>query len=184
MAILRSPLKAFLSCFPSLIPQKPMALSKFHFIYLLQRSYCSIPSCHLSCSLDNGELPFDWNRVLYLTNFQKRIPFRPLQLSTNLLNMCSLQDSWTHYLFQHNVSNRRALATFRSPTRFSKRVLLQITIDSYSAWPCLKFRVQTTNNLVLLVVSIAFDSVPHQRLLLKLASYGIRGHTLTWIEFS
>ena len=133
MAILRSPLKAFLSCFPSLIPQKPMALSKFHFIYLLQRSYCSIPSCHLSCSLDNGELPFDWNRVLYLTNFQKRIPFRPLQLSTNLLNMCSLQDSWTHYLFQHNVSNRRALATFRSPTRFSKRVLLQITIDSYSA---------------------------------------------------
>ena len=35
---------------------------------------------------------------------------------------------------------------------------------------------------VLLDFSKAFDKVPHQRLLLKLQHYGIRGHLLSWIE--
>ena len=38
------------------------------------------------------------------------------------------------------------------------------------------------SDLILLDFSKAFDSVPHQRLLLKLASYGICGQTLTWIK--
>ena len=46
------------------------------------------------------------------------------------------------------------------------------------------FEHKPQNNLVLLDFSKAFDSVPHQRLLLKLASYSMRGHTLTWTEFS
>ena len=36
--------------------------------------------------------------------------------------------------------------------------------------------------LVLLYFSKAFDKVSHQKLLLKLHRYGIRGHTLKWIQ--
>lgn len=38
------------------------------------------------------------------------------------------------------------------------------------------------SDVMLLDFSKAFDSVPHERLLVKLDFYGIRGHMLKWIE--
>ena len=41
---------------------------------------------------------------------------------------------------------------------------------------------QTMTDVLLIDFSKAFDSVPHQRLLLKLNYYGITGNSLSWIE--
>ena len=56
----------------------------------------------------------------------------------------------------------------------------QLTLTLHDLASNFDHKLQT--DLILLDFSKAFNSVPHKRLLLKLASYGICGQTLTWIK--
>lgn len=62
--------------------------------------------------------------------------------------------------------------------RFSCETQLITTIHDWAK----SINVCRQTDAILLDFSKAFDSVPHQRLLLKLDYYGIRGYLLLWIK--
>ena len=62
--------------------------------------------------------------------------------------------------------------------RFSCETQLISAINDWAK--CINSRSQT--DVILLDFSKAFDSIPHQRLLLKLDYYGICGNTAAWIK--
>ena len=55
-------------------------------------------------------------------------------------------------------------------------------IEALHDWIGIMNQGQGQIDVILLDFSNAFDTVPHQRLLRKLNSYGIRHHTLNWIN--
>ena len=62
----------------------------------------------------------------------------------------------------------------------ASRVKLNLFQQSMTGLTCINSLSQT--DVILLNFSKAFDSVPHQRLLLKLDYYGICGKTAAWIK--
>ena len=61
-------------------------------------------------------------------------------------------------------------------------MLPQYCDDALHDWTEIMNQGQGQIDVILLDFSKAFDTVPHQRLLHKLKSYGIRHHTLNWIN--
>ena len=64
----------------------------------------------------------------------------------------------------------------------AKRFTISLLVDAVDDWSlCLEQR--GTVHCLSLDFAKAFDSVPHERLLLKLSSLGIRGSILKWLRF-
>ena len=133
-------------------------------------------------SLETGELPPAWKEG-HITPIHKkgskRTPgnFRPVSLTSifskvieSLIRDNIVNHMMTNDLFadeQHGFVPGRSCVT-----------QLLVVLEEWTAY--VEDRVNV--DAIYLDFSKAFDSVPHERLLIKLAAYGIRGNILHWIR--
>ena len=146
--------------------------------------YISIPLCRLfNKSLSTGTLPFDWvsgNIVPIHKRNDKHNPsnYIPISLTSVVIKVFERIIHW-HLVsaLQHHHLLSPAQSGFRN--KRSTVTLLAEAVDDWSQ--CLEKR--STMHCLLLDFAKAFDSVPHERLLLKFQSLGIHGKVLSWLRF-
>ena len=133
-------------------------------------------------SLDTGRVPKDWSTAFVCPLFKKgdtslASNYRPISLTCILCkvlehiittNIVSHMDKYNLlYDLQHGFRSKRSCET--QLVTLIEDLMRNCTAGSQT-------------DLVLLDFSKAFDKVSHQKLLLKLHRYGIRGPTLRWIQ--
>ena len=153
--------------------------------FLLNSSadFISIPFCHLfNKSLSTGTLPFDWisgNTIPIHRRNDKHNPgnYRPISLTSVAIKV------FEHILHRHLVSaveHHHLLSPSQSGFR-NKRSTITLLTEATDDWSqCLE--QCSTVHCLMLDFANAFDSVPHERLLLKLSSLGIHGKVLSWLR--
>lgn len=132
-------------------------------------------------SLDMGDVPTDWliaNITAIFKKGDKSIPanYRPMSLTSVTCK------SFEHIIFHHIMSHlekHNVLSSFQHGLRAQHSCESQLIITVDDLANNLNKKVQT--DVLILDFQKAFDTVPHQRLLQKLESYGIRGNILNWI---
>ena len=133
-------------------------------------------------SLDTGTLPEDWTSANVSPIFKKgdrHRPenYRPVSLTSVLSKL--LEHIVCSNLMSHLTTNK-VLTDLNHGFRagFSCETQLAVTLDELTR--NLDRGLQT--DIAILDFSKAFDTVPHDKLLHKLESYGIRGSTHDWIR--
>ncbi len=134
-----------------------------------------------NASYSFGLLPADWKTALVLPLFKKNDPslvsnYRPISLTSTLCKVMEsiIKVNLTDFCFTHNIFSEAQHGFMRGRSTCSQ--LLEAKYD----W-C----VGLDNNAVYDVVTIdfrkAFDVIPHDRLISKLADVGICGQTVRWV---
>ena len=132
-------------------------------------------------SFDSGKIPTDWKFALVTSVFKKGNRSSPANYRLISLTsiVCKILEHVVHSCVINHFERNNILTD--SQHGFRKRrsceTQLLLTIDDLAKG--LDDRQQI--DAVLLDFSKAFNKVPHQRLLLKLKHYGVRGHLLEWI---
>ena len=133
-------------------------------------------------TLASGEVPKDWQTTNVIAIYKKGprsepSNYRPVSLTCVGSKMLEhiIYHSVMEHLEQNNilVSNQHG---FRS--RHSCETQLLITIEDIAS----RINEKKQVDMLILDFSKAFDTVAHQRLIKKLDYYGIRNHTLQWIN--
>ena len=104
--------------------------------------------------------------------------YRPISLTAipcKLFQHIIVSKIWDH-LNKHNIITNRQHG-FRKGMSCETQL-----IEALHDWTEIMNQGQGQIDVILLDFSKAFDTVPHQRLLHKLKSYGITHHTLNWIN--
>ena len=132
-------------------------------------------------SLETGSLPDDWRRANISPIFKKGertkpSNYRPVSLTSIC---CQVMEHIIHSNIMCHLDKYDILTDKQDGFRQKRSCDSQLTLTTYDLAKTLDNRQQT--DIVLMDFSKAFDVVPHQRLLLKLDHYGIRGPTNTWI---
>ena len=138
----------------------------------------------LSMSLDKGILPRDWKRANIVPiykggNRSNPLNYRPVSLTSVLGKMCErvVKDAWMKDLEDRNVLTERQFG-FRSGRSCTSNLLAFYSrvideVQERDGWV----------DGVYLDLKKAFDTVPHKRLLWKIAQYGgVGGKLLNWME--
>ena len=133
-------------------------------------------------SLDTGEVPHDCQVATIAPIFKKgdrstAFNYRPVSLtsiSCKILEHMIFSQVMGHY-DAHNI-----LIDSQHGCRPGRSCESQLIITSHDFAKALDDKKQVDS--IILDFSKAFDRVPHQRLLLKLHHYGIRGSLLKWFE--
>ena len=133
-------------------------------------------------SIRNGELPVDWkssNITPVHRKGSKCLPsnYRPISLTSIVVK--TLERIIHSRIYEYLTSNNLLSPIqhgFR--TRHSCQTQLLDTINDWSK----VINDGSSTHAVFLDFSKAFDTVPHNRLLLKLENCGIKGHLLKWFE--
>ena len=136
-----------------------------------------------SQSYQHGLLPDSWTRSTVCPIFKKgnrSLPenYRPISLTAipcKLFEHIIVSKIWDH-LNKHNIITNRQHG-FRKGMSCETQL-----IEALHDWTEIMNQGQGQIDVILLHFSKAFDTVPHQRLLHKLKSYGIRHHTLNLIN--
>ena len=133
-------------------------------------------------SLDTGKVPRDWTLGRVVPIFKKGSRqdagnYRPVSLTSVV---CKVLESLIRDAIHVHLSDNRLWAHcqhgFR-PKRSCSTQLVQVMDDWSRA-----LESRSPIDVLYLDFQKAFDSVPHQRLLHKLKSYGVRGRLYAWIE--
>ena len=133
-------------------------------------------------SLQKGELPNDWLNAFISPVFKKgnvhvAANYRPVSLTSVA---CKLMEhiicSHIHAHLKENKLLTDAQHGFRKNHSCESQLLL--TLDDFYT----SFDSSNQTDVGILDFSRAFDTVPHQRLLGKLAHYGVQGPINKWIE--
>ena len=140
------------------------------------------PLSHLfKSSLASGEIPQIWKHAHVAPihkNGDKTDPnkYRPVSLTSSVGKMLEsiIRDDLQSYLENNNLLCKEQFG-FRSGKSCSTQ-LLQVVNEWSKA-----IDMGKPVDVIYLDYQKAFDSVPHQRLLIKLKAYGITGTLLTWI---
>ncbi len=133
-------------------------------------------------SLDAGELPADWKIAHISPIFKKgsrHLPsnYRPVSLTSVVCKMLEsiIRDKVISHMDRNNLfcKDQHGFLSGRS-------TVTQL-LESLEEWTAL---LEDSEGVDVLYCDFqkAFDSVPHQRLLAKVSSYGIEGTLLKWIE--
>ena len=135
-----------------------------------------------SASLIQGYVPDDWKTADVTPIFKKgdrSTPsnYRPISLTAVC---CKVMEHILHSQVMQHLDHHNILSDSQHGFRKKRSCESQLILTIQDLASSLEDGEQI--DAVLLDFSKAFDKVPHQRLLLKLQHYGIRGHLLSWIE--
>ena len=130
-------------------------------------------------SLDTGELPLDWKHALVSPVSKKGSCSSPSNYRPNSLTfvLCKTLEHIIYSNIMSHLDKHSLLSPLQHGFRKSLSCESELILTLHDLTSNFDHKLQT--DLILLDFSKTFDSVPHQRLLLKLASYGICGQTLT-----
>ena len=133
-------------------------------------------------SLSDGFLPLDWVSANITPVFKKGNKhlvsnYRPISLTCIIVKVLEriIFNKFYTLLESHQVLND---AQFGFRTKRSTTSLLLSAVDDWAS----HLNKRLTTHCVFLDFAKAFDSVPHQRLLLKLKAFGVHGTMLQWFS--
>ena len=133
-------------------------------------------------SYDTGTLPDDWKNANVVALFKKgdrskAENYRPVSLTAVT---CKMMEHVIHKQIMIHVNRNNILVNFQYGFRekHSCESQLIMTVESIQRY----LNRNKQEDVLVLDFSKAFDTVAHQRLLLKLNHYGIRDKTLGWIR--
>ncbi|XP_072033236.1 uncharacterized protein [Amphiura filiformis] len=133
-------------------------------------------------TLHQGKIPHEWKSAYVTPIFKKGdkhqpANYRPISLTSIV---CKLMEHIMHSQIINHLNDHGLLTDkqfgFRKKHWCDAQLLL--TVHDLASG----LRDQEQIDAILLDFSKAFDKVPHERLLLKLHFYGIRGSLLSWIR--
>ena len=132
-------------------------------------------------SLETGTLPDIWRRANISPIFKKGdrtkpSNYRPVSLTCIV---CKVMEHVVHSNIMCHLDQYDILTDKQHSFRQHRSCESQLILTVHDLATTLDKRLQT--DVIIMDFSKAFDVVPHQRLLLKLDHYGIRGPTHTWI---
>ena len=133
-------------------------------------------------SLNEGVLPQDWKHAEVTAIFKKGSKtdpgnYRPVSLTSVV---CKILESFIRDTIQVHMEKNKLYSKCQHGFRRKKSCISQLleVMEDFT-----KFIENKKNfDVIYLDFKKAFDSVPHERLLLKLKGYGIGGSILQWIE--
>jgi hypothetical protein len=133
-------------------------------------------------SLDTSCTPNDWKQAFVTPIYKKgkrsiATNYRPVSLT------CILCKTFEHIMVSNimkHLDTNSILVDYQHGFRHHRSCESQLLITSSDIARALNNRKQV--DMAVLDFEKAFDKVPHDRLLLKLDHYGIRGKSLDWIR--
>ena len=133
-------------------------------------------------SLQQGRVPEDWKNANVTPIFKKgdkSIPanYRPISLTSVC---CKVLEHIIHSQVMSHLDSQKILTDQQHGFRKRRSCESQLIITLQDLAAGLDAGEQI--DAILLDFSKAFDKVPHERLLIKLRHYGIRGNILSWIQ--
>ena len=133
-------------------------------------------------SLQTGETPKDWKHANIAPAFKKGEKYKPVNYRPISLTCicCKLMEHIITSNIMSHLENNSILYDLQHGFRKSRSCETQL-IDFIHELNHINNRNKQTDLIILDFVK-AFDKVPHKRLLYKLHFYGIRQHTLHWID--
>ena len=152
-------------------------------IYIINLANCTTLTVIFQMSLDTGILPLDWKQANVAPIFKKgdcskANNYRPVSLTCVA---CKLLEHIIHSHTMKYLDSHKILTTaqhgFRSGHSCETQLIQTVHDFAYS------LNNKTQTDVVIMDFSIlAFDTVPHNRLLLKCAQYGIDGKINAWLS--
>ena len=148
----------------------------------LSHELAPILSVIFQASLDSGQLPEDWRNAnvspIYKKGDRTRAEnYRPVSLTSVC---CKVLEHVVHSHVMKHFDCYKVLTKYQHGFRkghSTESQLIQTLHDFTNS-----FDQRTQTDVIIMDFSKAFDTVPHQRLLLKLNQYGITGKTNKWIS--
>ena len=145
-------------------------------------SICTSLAYLFQMSLDSGTLPSDWTSANVVPVFKRGdrhqpSNYRPISLTSLVVKV---MEKIVHSQIVAALESHNLISSFQFGFRCKHSTvdLLLRTVHDMA----LSLENRSSVHCLLLDFSKAFDSVPHERLLLKLEALGIRGHLLQWIR--
>jgi len=145
--------------------------------------HLAAPLCHIfNISLATGQLPKDWLLANITAIFKKGLHsdpanYRPISLTSAVCKLFErlIRDQMLNYFLQRNIISQAQHGFM------ANRSTVTQLLKCCNEWTK-SLDTSDPIDVVYLDISKAFDQVSHEKLLEKLAHYGIGGELLAWIK--
>jgi len=133
-------------------------------------------------SLDDGNIPQDWKdgHVIPIHKKGSRVDvsnYRPVSLTSTI---CKIMEELLRKAFLDHLIDNRFVADHQRGFVRGRSCSTQL-LEVLDKWTGILGRDGDVD-VVYLDLAKAFDSVPHNRLLLEIESYDVKGTSLEWIK--